>query len=129
MYNYVKTKEKVMFCKVCGKEINDSAVICPHCGCRTTQEIQQVNSTPNGTSAAAVLGFILSLVSLFLSLYCIVPVLGIIFSGVGMSATSRGEKSGKGFAVAGLVISIISLILNIILLILAGSILALIGAM
>ena len=58
-----------MFCKVCGKEINDGAVICPHCGCSTTQEIQQVNSTPKGTSATAVVGFILSFVSLFLSLY------------------------------------------------------------
>lgn len=24
-----------MFCKECGKEINDKAVMCPHCGCAT----------------------------------------------------------------------------------------------
>ncbi|MBR3790704.1 MAG: zinc-ribbon domain-containing protein, partial [Clostridia bacterium] len=23
-----------MFCKKCGKEINDEAVVCVHCGCR-----------------------------------------------------------------------------------------------
>ena len=23
-----------MFCKKCGKEIDDEAVICPHCGCK-----------------------------------------------------------------------------------------------
>ncbi|MBO5328061.1 MAG: hypothetical protein J6B04_02675 [Clostridia bacterium] len=109
-----------MFCKVCGKEINENAVVCPHCGCGVAQ-------AQKSTSVAAVVGFIMSLVSLFISFYCIIPVLGVVFSGIGMSATSYGKKKGRGIAVAGLVISIISLVLNIIILATVGSMLALIS--
>ena len=28
-----------MFCKNCGKEIDDKAVICPNCGCATENEV------------------------------------------------------------------------------------------
>ena len=27
-----------MFCKTCGKEISDEAVVCPECGCLTHNE-------------------------------------------------------------------------------------------
>ncbi len=32
--NYVR-KETVMYCSNCGKEIDDKAVVCIHCGCAT----------------------------------------------------------------------------------------------
>ena len=33
-----------MFCKNCGKEIDDKAVICPNCGCSTEKELEATNS-------------------------------------------------------------------------------------
>ncbi len=30
-----------MYCKTCGQQINDEAVICPHCGCSTNNEKQK----------------------------------------------------------------------------------------
>ncbi|WP_295209241.1 zinc ribbon domain-containing protein [Ruminococcus sp.] len=35
------------FCRKCGKEINDDAVICVHCGCATEKAAQQNNQNPN----------------------------------------------------------------------------------
>ena len=53
MYNDVKTKgEFIMFCKKCGAEIDDQAVICVKCGCSTKEEI-------------AITGSLRSLASLF----------------------------------------------------------------
>ncbi|MFR9603647.1 MAG: TM2 domain-containing protein [Rikenellaceae bacterium] len=37
-----------MYCKHCGKEINDNAVICVHCGCASaTQPVNQNTTTDN----------------------------------------------------------------------------------
>jgi len=30
-----------MFCSTCGKEINDSAVVCIGCGCKVTNDLQE----------------------------------------------------------------------------------------
>jgi hypothetical protein len=51
-------------------------------------------------SGFAIAGFILSL------LY-FTSALGIIFSSIGLAATSKGKKRGRGLAIAGLVIGII----------------------
>ena len=57
-----------MFCSKCGKEINDEAVVCVHCGCATanykqsnTEKDQPIiinnnNSTSSSASASAAAG-------------------------------------------------------------------------
>jgi len=70
----------------------------------------------NGLATA---GLIVSLVSLLIGLYCIVCIVGIILSGVGLSRARQMEAAGgvavgKSAATAGVVVGIISLILNII---------------
>ena len=57
-----------MFCSKCGKEINDAAVVCIHCGCPTQKFDQEKkdkdqpiiinnnNSTSSSASAAAAAG-------------------------------------------------------------------------
>lgn len=37
-----------MFCRKCGQEIHDEAVICPHCGCSTGYNPNVNNSNTNG---------------------------------------------------------------------------------
>ena len=51
-----------MFCSKCGKEINDEAVVCVHCGCATEKMRQQesvkdqpiiINNNNSASSSAA----------------------------------------------------------------------------
>lgn len=53
-----------MFCKNCGQEIDDKAVICPHCGVLQ----KQVDTTDNGGFAWGLLGFVIPLAGFVLFL-------------------------------------------------------------
>ena len=55
-----------MFCSRCGKEIDDKAVICVHCGCSVGNTISKPDDAPS--SGFAVLGFFIPLVGLILYL-------------------------------------------------------------
>ena len=53
-----------MFCKKCGKEILDDAVICVHCGCSTQEKTAVVNTNDAPSTGMAVLGFFIPLAGL-----------------------------------------------------------------
>ncbi len=56
-----------MFCSKCGKEVNDEAVVCVHCGCAIENKkapATNANDAPN--AGFAVLGFFIPLVGLIL---------------------------------------------------------------
>lgn len=56
-----------MFCKNCGKEILNDAVICVHCGCSVQGNNKAVTNTSDAPSiGAAVLGFFIPIVGLIL---------------------------------------------------------------
>lgn len=58
-----------MFCSKCGKEVNDDAVVCVHCGCAIENRktsVEASNDAPN--PGFAVLGFFIPLVGLILYL-------------------------------------------------------------
>ncbi len=80
-----------MFCKKCGKEIMNEAVICPNCGCST-----DVKDTSENVTLAA-----LSIV-----LAVLVPIVGLVLGIVG-TAKYRNEKYRNGCIIA-IVLSIIS---------------------
>ena len=82
------------YCKRCGRQILDDAVICPNCGC--AQENQRHNET-NGMSIA---GFICSF---------FFPLLGLIFGGVGLKKANETGQ-GKGLSVAAIIISLVCLV-------------------
>ena len=88
------------YCRSCGAELVDEAVICPKCGVAVEGSVQE-----KGNNKLGVVGFILSFftgpVAFVLSL------IGLI------QGKKRGEK--VGFAVAGLILSAISLVFAIIL--------------
>ncbi len=63
-------------------------------------------------NALAITGFVLSLVSLLINPVAIISILGLIFSGIGLSKV-KVTNSGKGLAIAGIIISILSTIYSI----------------
>lgn len=76
---------------------------------------QCVSSVPPSKSGIAIAGFILGLIAILTSFIPIVnnfsmllAVLGLIFGIVGLVGISRGKKSGKGFAIAAIVICVVS---------------------
>ena len=84
-----------MFCKKCGKEILDDAVICVYCGC-STQETQSVvtNTTDAPSTGMAVLGFF-------------IPLVGLIIWAINKDTKPLMAKSaGKG-ALIGFIVSVV----------------------
>ena len=56
-----------MFCRKCGKEIMDEAVVCIHCGCSTKETPVGKEDAPN--AGLAVLGFFFPIIGLILWLF------------------------------------------------------------
>ena len=54
-----------MYCKHCGQQVNDQAVVCPHCGCSVSSSVTGIDGPSAGFS---VLGFFIPLVGLILYL-------------------------------------------------------------
>jgi hypothetical protein len=80
------------------------------------QTYSKLNSSEgNELSVMALIGFICGILGLLLMIITGWPFLlgtiGTIFSGIGLSQTSNNKKSGRGFAVAGLITSILAIIL------------------
>ena len=101
-----------MFCKNCGKEINENAVVCPYCGVATNEKNLKKS---NENNIFALIGFILSF---------LIPLAGLICSIIGYKKVEEYNGDGKSFAMAGIIISVISLAITLILLIVYGATLA-----
>lgn len=105
-----------MFCKNCGKEIDDKAVICIHCGV-AVQPLTAVRETEEKKmNVFGIVGFILSIVAFFLSFYCVVPVCAVVFSAIGMTKRKNCTSANK-LTLAGLILSIIALVLDVFMLV------------
>lgn len=117
-----------MFCSNCGREISDGAAICPYCaakpdaksadapnpftetreqsnGDRSQQQYQQQyhqqyqpQYQPSPTNGFAIAGFVCAF---------FFPLLGLIFSCIGLSRSKTMNGEGKGLSIAGLVISLL----------------------
>ena len=90
-----------MYCRNCGQQIDDLAVMCVHCGAEVKRDrpVQKTNTL-------AIVGFILSV---------FIPIAGLICSIMGLKKVDDCGGKGKGLAIAGIVISIINWILGIII--------------
>ena len=91
-----------MFCKNCGKEVNNNAIICPHCGV----QVGAMKSNESGENTIAIVGFVLSF---------IIAIAGLICSVVGYRKAVTEGAPHKGLALAGIIISVASMALVIIL--------------
>lgn len=88
-----------MYCKYCGKEIDDRAVICPGCG------IPVYNKPAPKPNVLAIVGFVLSF---------LLPIAGLVCSILGRNKANSPNGEGQGMALAGIVISIVMLSLELI---------------
>lgn len=101
-----------MFCKSCGKEINDQAVVCPYCGVQTgavqiiPQQPNYGNQQPNAQNNADETNVGLVIVSI------IIPLVGIILGAVNIS--NGKKKSGKAYLLAGIIAVAVQTLLGII---------------
>lgn len=115
------------YCSKCGKEINENAVICVHCGCSVEETKSNYVKDSKKLNVLALIGFIVSLASLLISLVGITAIVGIIFSGIALKQIGAGtDQKGKGFAITGLVVGICSLVYTLIAVLILGT---LVGAL
>ena len=105
-----------MYCKNCGKEINDNAYVCPNCGVKTESALADNSSAAKKTNVLAIVGFVLSF---------FIPIAGLICSILGMKKASEFGGKGHGLALAGVIISAVSMAIILIVVIIE---VALIGA-
>lgn len=71
-----------MFCKHCGKEINDNAVVCVYCGCAVSERYNEPDPNAPANGWLVFLSFL-------------VPLFGIIY---GCIEQSKGRKrAGKAY--------------------------------
>ena len=98
-----------MNCPRCNSYNMNGARFCSTCGMSFDGQQNMIYTGEKKTSGKAITSFILSLVGLFVGgLVC--DVLGIIFSAMAFGDMKKNPQlGGKGFAIAGLVISIVSL--------------------
>lgn len=90
-----------MFCKKCGAEIMDEAVICVKCGTPTNNyaNVQQAAGTPSADANAPANVVLVILSVLF-------PIVGFIMGAVNLS--NGKKRSGKAYLIAGGVAFLIS---------------------
>ncbi|MBR0491345.1 MAG: DUF4190 domain-containing protein [Clostridia bacterium] len=121
------------YCTNCGTKMNETDRFCPNCGADSNTEAAPVqnnvvqqnysnaqannNNVVQGgtkkTNGLAVTSFVCSMVGIVV-FGLVMGILAICFGAVGLSRTKYfPEESGKGFAVAGIVVGIIEVIIMI----------------
>ena len=105
-----------MFCRTCGKEVNDNAIICPHCGCALKNEsiYAEVKNDVKKINVMCLVGFILSMASLLIALYGMVAIAGLVLSIVGVVQTNKTGERLRGLGIAGIIVAAVSLIFTLI---------------
>lgn len=90
-----------MFCRNCGKELDDRAVICPNCGIQVGE--LKTNNSNSESNSLALVGFILAFM---------VNIAGLIVSIIAYRKCRDEGLSGKGFALAGIIIAAVSMTIS-----------------
>lgn len=99
------------FCSKCGKENKATSKYCEFCGNQLAEEkaevvkTEVVSSEPTPNNGMAIAGFVLSF---------LVPLLGLIFSIIGLSKANSLNGNKKGLAIAGIIISAVTIVFRII---------------
>lgn len=104
-----------MFCKNCGNEVDNNAVVCPHCGVQLKQPEAEKPATSGEMCTLAIVGFILSF---------FISIAGLICSIIGYKKCKNENLKGSGFAIAGIIISALSMVLYVVYIIVAAGLIA-----
>lgn len=86
------------YCSNCGKEIDDKAYVCPNCGVKVVSE-ERIKDKSNVFAGLSYLGILM-------------PLLGWIFGGIGLSKASKLNGKGSGLAIGGIIVSTVSFIIG-----------------
>lgn len=96
-----------MYCKVCGKEINDKAYVCIHCGAKVAEDAPQSTSTnKNPCHSYAIAALVCSF---------LMPLLGLIFGIIGYSKSKEVDEEAKNMSVGAIFLSSLFMFLCILL--------------
>lgn len=103
-----------MFCKNCGKELDDNAVICTNCGVATDKlKVETAETTAKETAnnlkshnVFSIIGFVLALLTIVFMFvnaipYFIALVAGLTLSIIGLVNSKKYKSYGKGLSIAG----------------------------
>lgn len=101
----IHTGEKNMYCKNCGREIDDNAAVCPYCGVAVAPWKQETAVKQSNT--IAVVGFIFSF---------LIALVGLICSIIGFRNAPQCGGKGRGLALAGIIISVLNMVGGVLLL-------------
>ena len=115
-----------MYCKKCGRKLEEGLEICPFCGADIKtgkvfgekeekpkkEKVKKVHKMPvkKGSSLYSILGFVFALLGI-VPLPLIGTILGFVLSSIGLHETRKTNANASGLGVAGLIISLICLIL------------------
>ena len=114
-----------MFCKNCGVKLEENARFCPNCGANQKEETvienRQAEYTPEYKKAPsyntmAIVGFVISLISLFLNFFGLVGIAAVITSVIGLNKINTSYENGKALAIIGIVIGAASVLYGFIML-------------
>ncbi|MCD8040212.1 MAG: zinc ribbon domain-containing protein [Clostridia bacterium] len=107
-----------MYCKNCGHELDDRAVVCPHCGVPVYDNFNTNGYTPYQEkqkekvyNVLAIIGFVFSILG-FGSI--IMGAAGLVCSIIGYRQAAKLGGKGKGLALAGIIISAIAIAVGVI---------------
>jgi len=107
-----------MFCKNCGNEINEKAVVCIHCGCAVEQEVEnkQINTEERKLSILSIIGFCVAVVFAFVPGWfgLFGEVGAFVVSIIGVNQAKKNNLKLKGLGIAGIAISAVCFVLIII---------------
>lgn len=112
-----------MFCKICGKEIQDNSEFCPECGAAqqkaspapVSNADRYVNPKSQSTVQKApyntmcIIGLVISAISLLINFWGLVGIAGTIVSVIGLTNCKQKNENGKSLAIIGIVIGIFSI--------------------
>ena len=92
-----------MFCNKCGKEVNDEAVVCIHCGCSLKEETSSSSQSSEGAGC-------------FLSgLSFLIPLLGLILYLVWKDSKPQASKDCGKSALWGVIIGIVLWVISMVI--------------
>lgn len=95
-----------MYCRNCGKELDDRAVICPNCGIQVGEF--KSNNSNSEINTLSIVGFMLSF---------FVNIAGLIVSIIAYRKCRDEKINGKGLALAGIIIGAVSIASNLLVII------------
>lgn len=105
-----------MFCNKCGTKIPDGQTVCPNCGASQSEPAQPANqAAPAQTiivrqsNGCATAGFVLGIFG-FIFPTGLLQLVGLILSIVGVVKAKSVNGTGRGMAIAGIVLCTLSLL-------------------